>query len=153
MALAAVLATFWFLGGFWGAVGWLVVATIWALFPPIVAVAAGHFVLVALTPSEAGLERILLGVAAVSGLLVADLAALPSPGTDILTFGGSVAIVGTGLILLEQTAGLLAAGITVVVLLGAGSYLCHRYLLLALGLVADEPTTTRTNRSEGPETE
>lgn len=153
VALAVILATFWLLGGFWGAIGWVLVTILWALFPPVITVAAGQFILVAITPAEASLVATLLGVGAVSGLLLADIAESPSPVIDGLILVVLVVGIGTGCVLLGRTAGLFAGAVALVTLVGVSSYMCHRYLLLQLGLVANEPETSQMNRAGTAEAE
>jgi hypothetical protein len=136
-----------------GVVGWLLVVVLWVLFPPVVAVAAGQFIIVAIAPTEAHLVATLPGAVAVSGLLLADVPVSPPPMIDELIFVGLVISLVTGLLLLGQAVGLFAAAAVLMTLVGFTSYVCHRYLLLQFGLVVDEPETDQASRSEAHKAE
>jgi len=72
VVLLAVLFTLWRLGGLAGVLTWLVIAGCWLLFPPVVSVAVGQFVLVALTPADTGLVTLLPAESALLALLAAS---------------------------------------------------------------------------------
>lgn len=72
VGLGLALVTFWLLGGLAGVLAWLVLAGTWLLAPPVVAVALGQFLLVALVPADAELLTVLPAEGALLGLLAAD---------------------------------------------------------------------------------
>ena len=132
-ALAAVLTTFWLLGGGWGAIAWVVVASSWLVFPPVVAVALGQYALIALTPIDSGFATVLPGSMALLALLVGNILTERQALSDGLLLLGSTVIIGGGVLGLVWTSGLLAGVIGVVGILATVSYLLHRLLLFKLG--------------------
>lgn len=131
-ALAGVLVSFWVLGGVWGAVGWLVVAVLWLLFPPVIPVAVGQFVVVALTPPAAGIPAVLPGTAALGGLLLADIAT--ESMIDGLSFVFLALLTGSSVWILVGVTGIVPAAGVLVAGVACGSYLLRRYLLVQLGV-------------------
>lgn len=133
LALVAVLAAFWLLGGFWGVIAWAVVAGAWIAFPAIVPVAIGQFALVAITPAEAGLTAVLPGSLSLLALLVSDIVADRRDLPDGVVLIGSAVLLGASVVGLISLSGIQAAGVGLVIILGTASYLLHRMLLLMLG--------------------
>ena len=131
--LLLVLATFWFLGGSWGAIAWIAVASSWVVFPPVVPVAIGQFALIALTPSDGGFSTVLPGSLALLALLVGDVMVKTRDLADGLLFLGAAVIIGGGVLGVVWTSGMGAGALGVVVIFAAVSYLIHRLLLFKLG--------------------
>lgn len=72
VVLVLALGPFWALGGAVGALAWLAIAGSWLLFPPIVPVVFGQFLLVAVTPADAALMSLLPAEGALLALLAAS---------------------------------------------------------------------------------
>ena len=141
-ALVAVLVTFWLLGGFWGVIAWVVVASSWLVFPVIVPVAIGQFALVAVTPADAGVTALLPGSVSLLALLVSDVVTALQDLPDGVVLIGSVVLLGAGVVGLVSLSGIYAAGIGLGIVLGTASYLLHRVLLLVLGHLPVESRPT-----------
>lgn len=135
LATLPVLGAFWFLGGLWGTVAWAAVAVVWLAGPPVAAVAVAQFGLLALVPDGAGLAvaapvELSLLVALVTDV-VDDTRSVGAAGIGL---AATVGLAGLGLAVLDA-AGLLGAIAAIVLGFGGASYLCHRYLLVALDVV------------------
>lgn len=141
VVLGVILAAFWLLAGVWGVVGWLAVAATWLSIPTIGAVAVGHVVIVALTPEEAGITTLLPSIAAVIGLLMMEFARESLGDAGVYT--GLVLVTATLVVGLEQIYSPLAATIVLLTVVGSGSYLLHRYVLLELDLVGAPESDTQ----------
>jgi hypothetical protein len=141
VVLGVLLATFWLLAGVWGVVGWLAVAATWLSAPTIGAVAVGHVLIVALAPEEAGITTLLPSVAAVIGLLIVEFAGKSLGDAGVYT--GLVLVTATLVVGLERIYSPLAATIVLLTVVGSGSYLLHRYVLLELDLVETPESDTQ----------
>lgn len=134
LALLAVLAVFWWLGGVRGAVTWVFVAAAWLLLPPIIPVAIGQFALLVVLPTDATLMTILPAEVAVLTPLLADvLGGHDTTAVDTVLFVAAVGLGGALILISTEVAGVLAAGVVLLLVAGIASYLLHRSLLLTLG--------------------
>lgn len=141
--LLVVFVALWDIGGLSGIAAWIVIASSWLLFPPIVPVAVGQFAIVALTASGTGLVTVLPVEASLLALLAVDLVSGDLSLISGLGFVlGTVALAGS-LVAVARTTGLLFAGCLALLALGGVSYALHRCMLLDLGHL-----TVERNRSD-----
>ncbi|WP_277543749.1 hypothetical protein [Haloarcula laminariae] len=117
------LVPFWILGGLAGVLAWLAIAGSWLLFPPVVPVVFGQFLLAALTPVGVSLTSVLPAEAALCAVLAASFidsgAWLPTDSTvvarrqnmaDAVGYLGAVLAVGALVVYLVQVPRPLVAG-------------------------------------------
>lgn len=133
LVLLAVLVAFWDIGGLGGVAAWIVIATSWLLFPPIVPVAVGQFAIVALTASDTGLVTALLLEAPLLALLAVDLVTGDLPLINGVGYALGTIVLAGSLVEVARATSLLFAGCLALLALGGISYVLHRYLLLDLG--------------------
>lgn len=119
-----MLVPLWNLGGLAGALAWLAIAGSWLLFPPVIPVVFGQFVLVALTPADTPLTSLLPAEGALFALLAVSfldsgawLPASPSKvvGTrqnlvDTLGYIGAASAMAALVVYAIQASGLMLAG-------------------------------------------
>jgi len=134
--LLLALVAFWSLAGGFGVLAWLAIAGCWLLFPPIVPVALGQFLLVAVTSADAPLVTLLPAETALLGLLAAsfldsdgwrsvgppDLVATRQNLADAFGYVGMALVVISLTIYVWQAAGPLLAGGFCVGLVGVVGY-------------------------------
>ncbi|WP_178917778.1 hypothetical protein [Natronomonas gomsonensis] len=135
LALLAILAAFWWLGGFGGVAAWVFVAAAWLLWPPIVPVAIAQLALLVVLPADAALTTMLPAEAAIVTPLLADILGGRDTTTivDTALFVAIICVGGASVLLIAEVGGLIAAGIVLLLVAGLGSYILHRSLLLKLG--------------------
>lgn len=136
VVLGLALVPFWLLGGVAGALAWLALAGSWLLFPPVISVVIGQFLLVAVVPADAGVVPVLPAEGALFGLLAADFldsaawlptAAVGRVGTrqnlaDALGYTGAVIALSAVVVAGWQASGALLAGGLCLGLVGVVGY-------------------------------
>lgn len=137
LATLPALAALWWLGGTAGVAAWTVLAVVWLLLPTVVAAAVGQVAVVALVDPGPLSAPTVAAEGALALLVLAALADLDAP-LRTGAVGGVAAVLLGGLALVAVDAGPPAAALAVVLAAAGGSYLLHRYALVALGLVGDD---------------
>jgi len=136
VVLVVALVPFWQLGGPAGVLAWLGVAGSWLLFPPVVPVALGQFLLVAVTPADMSLGALLPAEGALLALLGAtfldsggwlpgrnaELSSRRQDLADAAGYLGAATALAAGAVSVATVAHPLLAGALCLGLLGAVAY-------------------------------
>lgn len=136
VAIFAILAAFWLLGGLWGVLLWVGVAGCWLAGPAILAVVVGQFGLVALA-GETTTVALLPGEIALLALFGADLyedTRSPAFVALLVVLAVTLSAVSLGLV---RFVGVLSSAAGLALSFGLAAYLLHRYLELELGNLSD----------------